>query len=47
MLVLELKSVGKEKSHQRNNHISRDAVNTPWWCAPKHREELKLKQTPL
>ena len=45
MLVLELKSVEKEKITSRTatsavNHISRDAVNTSWWCALKHRPEV-------
>ena len=40
MLVLELKSVGKARMTSRTatsavNHISKDAVNTPWWCAPE------------
>ena len=60
MLVLELKSVGKARMTSRTatsavNHISKDAVNTPWWCAPEKqpqttpfsqciaREELNLK----
>ena len=64
MLVLELKSVGKENITSRTatsavNHISREAVNTPWWYAPKQRPkdapfhvsivrgELQLKQIPL
>ena len=40
MLVLELRSVGKARMTSRTatsavNHISKDAVDTPWWCAPR------------
>ena len=64
MLVLELKSAGKGNITSRTAtsaviYISRDAVNTSWWCAPQHspkvapfqvcivRRELKLKKMPL
>ena len=62
MLVLELRSVRKARMTSRTatsavNHISKDAVNTPWWCAPEKqpqttpftlciaREELNLKRS--